>query len=119
MDQISGCGMMRGNLHAVVWTGASSSLHQTKAEWLISRKLSVTLTGKVGQATAVVLGWHVGAYREKNLQTEEGWKARRLEQGARFAVREAHVLFRTEAAGRLCKRGSHSPRAMCWSELGK
>lgn len=56
MDQISGCGMTRGNLHAVVWTGASSSLHQTKAEWLISRKLSVTLTGKVGQATAVVLG---------------------------------------------------------------
>lgn len=56
MGQISGSGMMHGNLHAVVWTGASSSLHQTKAEWLISRKLSVTLTGKVGQATAVACG---------------------------------------------------------------
>lgn len=52
------------NLHAVVWTGASSSLHQSKAEWLISRNLSVTLTGKVGQAMAVVLGG-VGSLQRK------------------------------------------------------
>lgn len=70
-------------MHAVVWTGMSSSLHQSKAEWLISRNLSVTLTGKVGQAMAVVLGG-VWEPTEKRTYRQEGWKAQRLEQGARF-----------------------------------